>query len=298
MKVLLTGSNGQLGKAIIDSKPKGIELIKTNRGNLDLANKEECLENIEIHRPDWIINSGAFTNVDMAEENIEEVFKINSLAPRYFSESIRNNKGKLLQISTDYVFDGKKTKALKPYDKRNPINIYGHSKAMGEDNISAILGGTNKAIILRSSWVMGPNSKNFLSKILNLLLTKKEVKVVSDQFSCPTSTETLSQICWMIINKEKIIFDLNTKRLPIMHCSDGGLASWYEVAKAIAEIGMDLGLITDEVNVYPIKTSEYTKSAKRPSFSLLDCESSFNVLNFKAKNWKVALYETMTKIVT
>ena len=86
MKVLLTGSNGQLGKAIIDSKPKGIELIKTNRGNLDLANKEECLENIEIHRPDWIINSGAFTNVDMAEENIEEVFKINSLAPRYFSE--------------------------------------------------------------------------------------------------------------------------------------------------------------------------------------------------------------------
>ena len=169
---------------------------------------------------------------------------------------------------------------------------------MGEDNISAILGGTNKAIILRSSWVMGPNSKNFLSKILNLLLTKKEVKVVSDQFSCPTSTETLSQICWMIINKEKIIFDLNTKRLPIMHCSDGGLASWYEVAKAIAEIGMDLGLITDEVNVYPIKTSEYTKSAKRPSFSLLDCESSFNVLNFKAKNWKVALYETMTKIVT
>ena len=297
MKVLLTGSSGQLGKAIIDLKPKGVDLIITRRDNLDLSDQNECIKKIKLYKPDWIINSGAYTNVDFAENNSEEVFKVNSLAPKTFSESILCNKGKLLQISTDYVFDGKKNVAYGPYEKRCPINVYGSTKTLGESYIEKILGGKNKGIILRSSWVMGPEKNNFLSKILDLLSEKSEISVVSDQVSCPTSTFTLAKMCWCVIKKEKKIFDSIDKKVPILHCCDGGRASWYDVAEKISEFGLDLGLIKNKSFIKPVNSIEYKTSAIRPSFSLLNCESSFEILNFKVNHWKDEVYKNMTKIL-
>jgi len=297
MKVLLTGSNGQLGKKIIDSKPDGINLIATYRDNLNLSNQDECLKQIKLHNPDWIINSAAFTNVDLAEKNVAEAFRVNSIAPKNFSETILNNKCKLLQISTDYVFNGRKTFAYKPYEKRSPINIYGSSKTAGEEYIERILEGKNKAIILRSSGVIGPENNNFLTRILELLSKRSEIKVISDQISCPTSTVTLARMCWLLIKKEEIVFNSLNKKVPIFHCCDKGRASWYEVAETILEFGLELGLIKKKSSLMPIKAIEYNSLALRPKFSLLNCDKSFEILNFKANYWKEELYKNMTKIV-
>ena len=297
MKVLLTGSNGQLGNAIKNSKPNDINLIDTNRKDLDLADQEECKEKIKIFKPDWIINAGAYTNVDKAETNFNEAFAINSLAPKHFSEAITLNSTKLLQISTDYVFDGKSSNPYKPYDKLNPINAYGISKAEGEKYIEEILGLQNKAIILRSSWVMGPYHKNFLTTIIKLLKNNRKISVVSDQVSCPTSSSTLALMCWEIIRNEKIIFNYNKKQLPIFHCSNKGVASWYDVAKIILEFGLEMGILHESSNIIPISSQEFNSVAKRPHFSLLDCESSFKEINFKTNNWEDELYKNMSKII-
>ncbi len=297
MKVLLTGSNGQLGDAIKKFKPYGIDLIETNRKNLDLSIEDDCIGKVKIYNPDWIINAGAYTNVDIAETNFKEAFAVNSLAPKYFSEAISSCKCKLLHLSTDYVFDGKSSIPYEPHDKLNPINVYGITKAKGEDNIREILGLKNKAIILRSSWVMGPNHKNFLSTMVKLFKENRDIRVVSDQVSCPTSTSTLALMCWEIIRKQEIIFDSNKKNLPIFHCSDKGVASWYDVAKLILKFGLEMGIFESQSNIFPITSQEYNSVAQRPLFSLLDCESSFKKISFSSNNWEDELYKNMSKII-
>ena len=297
MKVLLTGSNGQLGYAIKKFKPNGIDLIETNRKILDLAIEDHCKEKVKIYKPDWIINAGAYTNVDSAENNFKEAFAVNSLAPKYFSEAISSYKGKLLHLSTDYVFDGKSSIPYEPDDKLNPINVYGITKAKGEDNIREILGWGNKAIILRSSWVMGPNHKNFLSTMVKLFKENRNIRVVSDQVSCPTSTSTLALMCWEIIRKQDVIFDSNKKNLPILHCSDKGVASWYDVAKMILKFGLEMGIFVSQSNIFPVTSQEYNSVAQRPLFSLLNCESSFKKISFSSKDWEDELYKNMSKII-
>tara|TARA_Y100000589_G_scaffold328717_1_gene373475 strand:- start:242 stop:1135 length:894 start_codon:yes stop_codon:yes gene_type:complete len=297
MRVLLTGSTGQLGKAIKCLKPKEIKLIETTRNEINLNSKSDCFKKIEIYKPDWIINAAAFTNVDLAETNFREAYKINSLAPKYFAESILKYGGKLLQISTDYVFDGSQNKPYKIGDLTNPINNYGISKAAGENNIIEILGDSQKGIILRTSWLMSPNKVNFLTKMLSLFEEKNEINVVSDQISCPTSTSTLAKMCWQIIKKEKAVFQLHSNYFPILHCCDKGKASWYEVALSIYEYGRRLDIVKNDCLIRPVKSAKYPSLAKRPLYSLLDCERSFELLNFRVNNWKKELYESMTKIV-
>ena len=161
MKVVLTGSNGQLGKTISLLKPKNIELICLNRSNLNLRNKDSCFEMVSNLKPDWLINSAAYTSVDLAEENIQSAFDINFEAPKQFAKAIKKFGGNFLQISTDFVFDGNSSKPYKPSSKRNPINIYGKSKASAEKVIEEILGNSSQSIIIRTSWLMSPFNNNF-----------------------------------------------------------------------------------------------------------------------------------------
>ena len=193
MKILLTGSTGQLGKELIKSKPNYIDLIITNRQILNLENKEDCYNAVKDLKPDWVINSGAYTNVEQAENNESLAFNINCEAPLSFAKAIRDFGGKLLHISTDFVFDGHQNKPYSPKDNRNPINIYGKSKSQGEILIEKTLQNSHKYIILRTSWLMGSFGKNFATKILQLLQERETLSVVNDQYGSPTSTKTLSK---------------------------------------------------------------------------------------------------------
>ena len=161
MKILLIGSTGQLGREIIKSSPNDIYLITPSRLEFDLNNTKECYEYILNLSPDWIINSGAFTNVEKAETEEELAYKINALGPQILAKALSKSGGKLLQISTDYVFNGQQNYPYKTDQTVSPINKYGFSKAKGEEYIQQYLPGNNQSNILRTSWLVGPDGNNF-----------------------------------------------------------------------------------------------------------------------------------------
>tara|TARA_B100000212_G_scaffold317287_1_gene272831 strand:- start:31219 stop:32118 length:900 start_codon:yes stop_codon:yes gene_type:complete len=297
MKILLIGSNGQLGKALIKSKPQGHKLITTNKNNINLENKNSITSFIKKVNPDWIFNCGAYTNVDKAEIEKELAFKINAEGPKTISEVLLETKGKLLQISTDFVFDGQRSSPYPTNHPRSPINSYGLTKSKGEEFIEEILPNKNQAIILRTSWLMGPTGSNFALKMLNLIKTKKEIKVVADQWGCPTSTRTLANACWRIITiKEKELFS-KTNVLPILHWCDEGFASWYDVAVEIRDISTELGLIKNPAKLTPINNKSYPSTTKRPNYSLLSCLSTRKLLQLEGENWRITLKKDLESLL-
>jgi len=288
MKVLLTGSTGQLGKSIIKMKSKYVDLITTNREQLDLSNKLSCEDFILTEKPDWVINCAAFTAVDQAEKDIDLSREINSFAPEAFANSLNKINGKLLHISTDFVFDGEQNFPYKTNQKTNPINQYGYSKALGEDLIMKKTKGKKTSIILRTSWVISPYGKNFILTMLKLHEQRESINVVCDQIGAPTSAKHLAKVCWKIINFKEI------KKLPqILHWSDSGVASWYDIAVAVGDIGLELGLIQKKANVYPIKTIDYPTPARRPKYSLLDTFETSNFLKMDPNHWRLNLIEIL-----
>ena len=290
MKVLITGSHGQLGGYLIRNAPKHIEdknvnLICPTRSDLDLSDHKSCQLFLEMHKPDWIINSAAFTNVDQAEKLSDLTYNINTIAPKIFSQWILENGGNMLQISTDYVFDGLKSSPYLTKDKTNPLSIYGRTKESAEKIISNILFPKDQAKILRSSWLIGPDQNNFVHKILSLLKNKETLEVVYDQVSCPTNVIYLSYICWkIIVFKEKGIGFPN-----LLHWSDYGVASWFDIAQGISEIGYDFGLITSPAKLIPVTSDQYPQIAKRPAFSLLDISQTIFNLKMEPPYWRSSL---------
>ena len=297
IKVLVTGSQGQLGLSINKFYPKGIQLVSLNKNQFDLSKINDIKRNLEDIKPDFIINCGAYTNVDMAENDKETVMNINANSVKEIALYLKKNGGNLIQISSDYVFDGLKSRAYKVKDKVCPLNQYGLSKAKSEKFIQEILGDSKQGIIIRTSWLMGTVSKNFLLTMIKLHQTKKEINVVSDQISCPTSTKTLAKACWKVI---KLKLERNICKdnfMPILHWCDNGIASWYDIAIAIGEISTKNGLVDFPAFVNPIKSENYPTKAKRPRFSLLDCNSSRKFLDLKGEYWRKSLEFSINSII-
>ncbi len=297
MRVLLTGSTGQLGQAIIKSKPKEINLISTNRDNFNLENPKECFEVIEKIRPDWVINSGAYTNVDRAESEEELTLKVNYKAPEAIAYALNKHGGKLMQISTDYVFNGKKDCAYKVNDIRNPVNTYGESKYLAENAISNILPDKNQHIIIRTSWLISPIGKNFLLTILNLLKNGKSINVVNDQIGSITSTFSLSKTIWQLLEKNNN-YSFKNKELPkVFHWCDKGSLSWYELALSISRISQEIGILENPGKINAISTKRYKFKAKRPKYSVLNCEVTENILATKRIEWEESLLKILNQLI-
>ena len=294
MRILLIGSNGQLGNAIIKSKPKNIDLITPDRKELDLRDIDSIQKKISNISPNWIINCGAYTNVDSAEKDNETAFLINHLATREIAKSTREIHGKFIHLSTDYVFDGKKKIPYGVSDKRSPINIYGKSKALGEKEIEKVLDGKN-GIIIRTSWLISHIGDNFVKKILSFYENNQKMNIVDDQYGCITSTYSLAQACWNTTKFFNKNFPKGDK-VNILHWSSKGLINWYQIAIKIGDIGSKLGIISNKPDIIPVKSNFFKQIAKRPSFSALDCSKSEDLLNLKLNNWEKELNTVLTKI--
>ena len=293
MKVLLTGAGGQLGQALIASAPEGIELVATSRQQLDLTDHEACRGAVQQHQPDWVLNAGAYTAVDKAESEPELAHAVNAGAPEAFARALDQHGGRLLQISTDFVFNGTQGTPYQPEQARYPLGVYGASKAAGEAAVQTIFGGGGRGLILRTSWVIGPVGRNFALTMLRLHRERDQLGVVADQVGCPTSTLNLAQACWQIL---QIAFD---RELPaVMHWSDAGAASWYDVAVAVGQIGADLGLIDTPAAVQPITTADYPTPAERPAYSLLDCTATRAALGLNGEHWQQALKTVLQQAKT
>ena len=289
-RVLLTGREGQLGQALLALCPPGVEVIATGRRELDLADPQACRAAVLHHRPDWVLNAGAYTAVDKAESEQELAKAINAGAPEALAEALTHTGGRLVQVSTDFVFDGSQGTPYLPEHPLNPLGVYGATKAEGERRVRAIL-GAERACLLRTSWVHGPVGKNFCLTMLRLHRQKAEagepLGVVADQVGCPTATHTLARACWSAIER-----NLGG----ILHWSDAGAASWYDFAIAIGELGTSLALLEQPARVRPLSTAQYPTPACRPSYSLLDCTASRTRLELEPLHWRTTLAQVLERL--
>ncbi|MBO6979352.1 MAG: dTDP-4-dehydrorhamnose reductase [Prochlorococcus marinus XMU1428] len=295
MKVIITGANGQLGRSLIKTKPEYIRVITTKKQNFNLLSKESIHKYIEKEKPDWIINCGAYTNVDKAEEEKKLAYEINANGPKEISRVLKNIGGNLLHISTDFVFDGKNNEPYKTYNIKNPINFYGYSKSIGEDNVLDILKDSSQAVVIRTSWLMGPEGNNFASKMIKLHLDKYEINVVSDQIGSPTISGSLAKACWQAI-RESDSSNFNNKDNPILHWTNNGIASWYDVAFSVGEICKRIGVLDKTAVINPIKSIDYPTKAKRPHYSVLDTAATKLSLNLSSNHWLFDLEKDLQKI--
>ena len=291
MKVLLTGAAGQLGQALIAAKPAGITLIACRRAELDLANPQACRDAVLAHRPDWVLNAGAYTAVDKAEQQPELSEAVNAAAPQAFAEALlKQGHGRLLQISTDFVFSGMQGHPYGPLDSVAPLGVYGASKARAEAAVLRLL-GPERACVLRTSWLYGPGEKNFCLTMLKLHAIKaaagEALNVVADQVGCPTHTAGLATACWQVLAK-------NIGGM--QQWSDAGVASWYDFAVAIGEEAVALGILATAAKVNPISTAEYPTPAQRPSYSLMDCSASRKALALEPLHWRQGLRQVLASI--
>ena len=296
MRILLIGSSGQLGKSIIQKKPNKIDLIKTSREKFDLLNHIQCQSAIYNLRPDWVINCAAYTNVDRAENDKEKAIRINGASLKYISEALLETGGKLIHISTDYVFDGNSKIPYKTLEKTNPLNVYGYSKVIGENHVVNILGNINRGFIIRTSWLISPFGTNFVPKILKLLDSQNEIKVVNDQFSCPTSCKSLSELCWKFV----LFYSKNTKFIDddqsIYHFCDDGITNWYEFSQTIRNYSLEFGLIKNPAIIKPTSSAEYNANAKRPKYSLLECRETIDKFELETIDWRLNLRHLLNSL--
>jgi len=264
MKVVILGAGGMLGSELVNIF-KDYEIFPFKKVNLDITNYNHLKKIIKI-KPDLVINAAAYTDVDAAETNREEAFKVNAYAVKDLAEICKKLNCNLVHYSTDYVFDGKK-KGYKENDKKSPINIYGLSKSKGED---LLMNEIENFYIIRSGWIFGKYGNNFVNKIIELAKTKKSLSVVNDQFGKPTYTKDLAKKTKMIIKKD----------FGIYHITNGGVCSWFEFSK---EIIKQKGLSTQ---VNPLTSKELKRKALRPKYSILT-----NTKTKQLRHWKLALKE-------
>lgn len=279
MKILLTGSSGQLGKSIVYLFKDKFNFLIPTRVEMDLSKEDSCRNYIKINKPSYVINAGAFTNVSLSEEDNDRAYSINALAPKYICEELALYNGKFLQISTDYVFDGINNTPIDVCTTPNPLNFYGHTKYHGE--LNALKFENSK--ILRTSWVYSPFGVNFLLKVLEIhqkdSIKKQNIEMVCDQYGSPTSSFSLAKACILTIEKwEKINYDK-------LHWSDCGSASWYDFAVFITKKLKTKNLIFKEKKIKPIYSKKLKSKLKRPNFSILDCMQTYDILGNTPEHW-------------
>ena len=254
MKILITGSKGQLGHDLMNELEKrGIEYIGVDVEEMDITDADACRRVITEAAPDAVIHCAAYTAVDAAEDNVELCRKINAEGTKNIAEVCRDLDIKMMYISTDYVFNGEGTRPWDPDDHREPLNIYGLTKYEGEVYIERLV---KKFFTVRIAWVFGVNGKNFIKTMLRLGKERGAVSVVDDQIGSPTYTYDLARL---------LVDMIQTEEYGRYHATNEGLCSWYEFA---CEIFRQAGM--DEVTVTPVDSSQFPAKAKRPKNSRMD----------------------------
>lgn len=284
MRILLTGAKGQLGSELSTGNYLDEHIVlSTDTLELDITSTEQIESTFNEFVPDLVINAAAYTNVDQSESEPATADLVNHIGVNNLVQACSSKNSNLIHISTDYVFDGIKPNSDYWYvesDLTNPINQYGISKLKGEQ----VALEYDKSIVLRTSWVYGSSGHNFVKTMLKLAKTDKELRVVDDQFGCPSSTVDLSFAISSIVDQE-----MHTKGL--FHAASPTSCSWWEFATEA------IGLAGIEKSVEAIPTEEYPLPAKRPLDTKMDSTLLFDKYNFRFQPWQKSLVEVVSEIV-
>ena len=293
MKILLLGSNGQLGQELNLSLSCMGQLQASGRSDIDLTNLDSICTATRQYNPDLIVNAAAYTSVDKAEDEPEIAFRVNAEAVDVLASEARKNNSWLIHYSTDYVFDGTKKFPYSEIDIPNPINEYGKSKLAGEE---AIINSGCKHLIFRTTWLIGTSGQNFAKKILHLVREKNSLKVVKDQVGVPTTPNLISKVTNSFI---QAISDSRPRPAGIYHLSPGGRTTWYEIAQTLINLSKQKGILLsmDEKSLEPIVSSDSPGPAKRPMNSLLNTDKLERCLGFKIPNWEYDFMKIANEII-
>lgn len=286
MKTLILGVAGQLGQELLRSCPADVDCVGLDRTQLDISDRAAVLTAVEKEQPGLIINAAAYTAVDGAETRADHAVAVNGEGPEHLAYAADQVGSRLLQVSTDFVFDGTATKPYSPQQEPRPLGVYGHSKLAGERRVQAIM--PLQSLVLRTSWVYSAHGNNFVKTMLKLMNERKELSVVSDQVGAPTWARGLAEALWQFGEREQAH--------GIYHWTDAGSCSWYEFACAIHEEAVALGLAPADVKIRPIPTEEYPTPAQRPAYSVLDCSATWEKLGRAGLPWRQQLVSMLQEL--
>ncbi len=279
-KYLVIGANGMLGSAFVDKFTQmGLDFAGLTEKEIDIT-QPKSVANISSFLPEIIINCAAYTNVDKSEENKDIAMAVNAQGVANIAAYCKANGVFFVHFSTDYVFSGAKDTVYEEGDATGPNGVYGASKLEGERLLQEVLPET-QCLILRTAWLYGENGKNFVQNMLNLAKIKPFLKVVNDQFGCPTYTKDLVE--WTLALMKEAASGL-------YHTVNSGSCTWYELTKKAFE------LAGETIELLPITTEEYPTPAKRPKCSILSNKKLENKIKYAPRKWQEALSDYILSI--
>lgn len=294
MRILLTGSTGQVGWELLRTLLPIGETITVNRAQADLADLKALESVIRQVKPDIIVNPAAYTAVDKAETEQGQAFLINAEVPGVMAEEAKKIGALLVHYSTDYVFDGTQTKPYSEKDRTNPVNVYGKSKLAGEDAIRSVSGDY---LILRTSWVYASRGSNFLKTILRLAAEREELKIVADQIGSPTWARLIAETTAHIVGQSMAERRKSDFHSDVYHLVSSGETSWHGFAEKIVTIAHEQDKVPlKNKTITPIPTSEYPLPAKRPANSRLSTRRLEQQFGLTMPSWDNALSLCMQEL--
>lgn len=272
MRILVVGCRGMLGRDLMENLPGDDDLTGVDIEECDITDPVQCRELVKTVVPDWIVNAAAYTAVDACETHREIAMAVNGAGPGNLAAAARENGASMLHVSTDYVFDGTKRE---PYDEMDPVapqTVYGESKLAGERRVAEIL--PDHHLIVRTSWLFGEYGKNFVDTILFLAANGKPLRIVSDQYGCPTySGDLVRMIRGLIDNRSH----------GIVHATNSGVTTWYDFAVYF------VSKLYPGVSIAPVTTEAFPRPARRPEFSVLSTERLDRLLGCSQPVWQDAV---------
>ena len=283
MKILVTGSYGQLGRALERelADDSEIEAIFTDYGTLDITDAEAVRHFLEEHPVDVIVNCAAYTAVDKAESDVERARQVNTMAPGVLGKAAQRSGAKVIHVSTDYVFGGDNCRPYCEYDEPAPNSVYGRTKLAGESMLKAACHG---AVIIRTAWLYSEDGGNFVKTMLRLADERDEIRVVSDQIGTPTYAGDLAAAIHAILRAPQWTPG-------VYHFTDEGVASWYDFAKVIMEMA------GKDVKVVPVDTKDYPTAANRPAYSVLSKNKIKKTYGIAIPYWQDSLRKCIAALV-
>ncbi len=284
-KLVIVGAGGRLGAALMREYRDKFEVMGFSHAQLDLGNLEQLRTALEPQKFDVLINSAAQTNVDRCETHRDEAFLLNAEAPRVLAEICNARGAKMIHVSTDYVFDGDKREPYTEEDPAEPISVYGESKREGEHRV---LGASNRHLVLRVSWVFGPDRPSFIDNILKRAREDERVDAVADKFSTPTYTLDLARMLPTFFGE--------SSTSGVLHYANTGSCSWQEYAQWALDCCHSLGVPMRATKIGAVRLSDMKNFvAKRPVHSVLSTAKYEALTKTKPRTWRDAVAEYVTE---
>lgn len=287
MRVLISGARGQVGHELVRLAPEGFQVHGLDSAALDIVDYEQALRVIEAFRPQLIINAAAYTAVDKAESEPQRAFAVNRDGVANLAIIAERLGVPVFHLSTDYVFAGDASTPYREDDPTGPTGVYGASKLAGEQVLAA---SCSRHLILRTSWVFGSHGNNFVKTMLRLGREREQLGVVADQRGCPTSAASIARALWRLAGLYR-----HDGSLPwgLYHFSGTPACSWHEFAMEIFRQAHALGLLERVPVVRAIATTDYPTPARRPAWSVLDCEKLQATCAIAPADWRTELQQVL-----